>query len=112
MILSRPTKCRRVCRFPETLEFFTMGETLGEHVILTVDEYETIRLVDKEGLSQEDCGTQLGVGRTTVQKIYETARRKIADALVLGRSLRIEGGDFYLCNGNSEFCYQKSCLKR
>ena len=112
MILSRPTKCRRVCRFPETLEFFTTGETLGEPVILTVDEYETIRLIDKEGLSQEDCGTQLGVGRTTVQKIYETARRKIADALVLGRSLRIEGGDFYLCNGNSEFCYQKSCLKR
>ena len=79
---------------------------------MTVDEYETIRLVDKEGLSQEDCGTQLGVGRTTVQKIYETARRKIADALVLGRSLRIEGCDFYLCNENSEFCYQKSCLKR
>ena len=110
--MSRPTKCRRVCRFPETLEFFTMGETLGEPVILTVDEYETIRLIDKEGLSQEDCGTQLGVGRTTVQKIYETARRKIADALVLGRSLKIEGGDFYLCNGNSEFCYQKSCPKR
>ena len=110
--MSKPTICRRVCRFPETLEFFTTGETLGEPVILTVDEYETIRLIDKEGLSQEDCGTQLGVGRTTVQKIYETARRKIADALVLGRSLRIEGGDFYLCNGNLEFCYQKSCLKR
>ena len=57
MILSRPTKGRRVCRFPETLEFFTTGETLGEPVILTVDEYETIRLIDKEGLSQEDCGT-------------------------------------------------------
>lgn len=51
MILSKPTKCRRVCRFPETLEFFTTGETLGEPVILTVDEYETIRLIDKEGLS-------------------------------------------------------------
>lgn len=76
---------------------------MGEPVILTEDEYETIRLVDKEKLSQEDCRTQLGVGRTTAQKIYETARRKIADALVLGRSLRIEGGDFYLCNGNSEF---------
>ena len=44
-----------------------MGETMGEPVILTVDEYETIRLIDKEGLSQEECGTQLGVGRTTVQ---------------------------------------------
>ena len=110
--MSRPTKRRRVCRFPETLEFSTIGDTIGKPVILTVDEYETIRLIDKEGLSQEECGTQLGVGRTTVQKIYETARRKIADALVLGRSLRIEGGDFCLCNGNSEFCYQKSCLKR
>ena len=85
--MSRPTKCRRVCRFPETLEFFTMGETLGEPVILTVDEYETIRLIDKEGLSQEECGTQLGVGRTTVQKIYETARRKIADACSVCLSL-------------------------
>ena len=61
MILSKPKKFRRVCSFPETLEFFTMGETLGEPVILTVDEYETIRLIDKEGLSQEECGTQLGV---------------------------------------------------
>ena len=88
MILTRPTKCRRVCRFPETLGFSTMEETLGEPVILTVDKYETVRLIDKEGLSKEDCGVRLGVGRTTVQKIYEKAIRKIADALVLGRSLK------------------------
>ena len=111
-LLSRPTKRRRVCRFPEILEFSTIRETPGEPVILTVDEYETIRLIDKEGLSQEECGRQLGVGRTTAQKIYETARRKVADALVLGRSIKIEGGDFYLCNGNLEFCYKKSCIKR
>lgn len=77
------------------------GRNNGRPVILTVYEYETIRLIDKEGLSQEECGTQLGVGRTTAQKIYETARRKMADALVLGLSLTIEGGNFYLCNGNS-----------
>lgn len=110
--LSRPTKCRRVCRFPETLGFSAAGETMDEPVILTVDEYETIRLIDKEGLSQEECGTQLGVGRTTAQKIYETARKKLAEALVLGRSLKIEGGDFYLCNGNSEFCSKTDCTKR
>ena len=110
--LSRPTKCRRVCQFPETLGFSAAGETMGAPVILTVDEYETIRLIDKEELSQEECGTQLGVGRTTAQKIYETARRKIADALVLGLSLKIEGGDFYLCNGDSEFCYKTDCNKR
>ena len=110
--MSRPTKCRRVCRFPENLEFSTMEKQVSEPIILTVDEYETIRLIDKEGLSQEECGTQLGVGRTTAQKIYETARRKLADALVLGRSLKIEDGEYYLCNGNSEFCYKRDCAKR
>lgn len=110
--MSRPTKCRRVCRFPENLEFSTMEKQVSELIILTVDEYETIRLIDKEGLSQEECGTQLGLGRTTAQKIYETARRKLADALVLGRSLKIEGGEYYLCNGNSEFCYKRDCAKR
>ncbi len=111
-VLSRPTKCRRVCHFPEFLEFAPTEEGLGEPIILTVDEFETIRLIDKEGLSQEECGIQLGVGRTTAQKIYETARKKIADALVLGCSLKIEGGDFHLCNGNSEFCYKRECEKR
>lgn len=110
--MSRPTKCRRVCRFPEILEFSPMGEAMGEAIVLTVDEFETIRLIDKEGLNQEACGAQLGVGRTTAQKIYETARKKIADALVLGRTLKIEGGDFHLCKGNSEFCYKRDCQKR
>lgn len=111
-LLSTPKKCRRVCRFPEAIEFSTVRGTPGEPVIVTVDEYEAIRLIDKEGLSQEECGTQLGVGRTTAQKIYETAREKPADALVLDRSPSIEGGDCDLCNGNSEFCYKRDCAKR
>ncbi len=110
--MARPTKCRRVCHFPEILEFSPVGKLGGEPVVLTVDELETVRLIDREGLSQEECGTQLGVGRTTAQKIYETARKKIADALVLGRSLKIKGGDINLCSGNAAFCYKKDCLKR
>lgn len=110
--MARPIKCRRVCHFPEILEFSPTGDVNGEPVILTIDEFETIRLIDKEGLSQRECGTQLGVGRTTAQKIYETARKKIADALVLGRSLKIEGGDIDLCNGNVLFCYKSDCFKR
>ena len=110
--MARPTKCRRVCHFPEILEFSPTGETNGEPIVLTIDEFETIRLIDREGLSQEECGTQLGVGRTTAQKIYETARKKLADALVLGRSLKIQGGDIHLCNGNALFCYKSDCLKR
>lgn len=110
--MARPTKCRRVCYFPEVLEFFPPGEGNGEPIVLTVDEFEAIRLIDKEGLSQEKCGKQLGVGRTTAQKIYETAREKIADALVLGCALRIQGGDFTLCSGNAAVCYKKNCIKR
>lgn len=110
--MARPQKCRRICCYPEVLDIKTTGDASDDPVILTVDEYETIRLIDREGLSQEECGSQLGVGRTTAQKIYETARRKIAEAIVLGRSLRIDGGDYYICNGDSEFCYKKSCLMR
>lgn len=110
--MSRPTKCRRVCYFPEILEFSPTGAVSGEPIVLTIDELETIRLIDKENLSQEECGAQLGIGRTTAQKIYETARKKIADALVLGFALKIEGGEVQLCSGSTDFCYKKDCIKR
>ncbi len=110
--MPRPTKCRRVCHLPDNLEFSPTVQNDGRTVILNLDEYEVIRLIDREGLSQEECGTQLGVGRTTAQKIYETARKKLADTLVLGLALKIEGGDFIICNGNTECCYKRDCVKR
>ena len=110
--MARPTKCRRVCSFPEVIEFTPCGEAGGDTVILTVDEFEAVRLIDKEGLSQKECGAQLGVGRTTAQKIYDAARKKIAEALVSGLALKIEGGDFDLCKGSAVFCYKKDCVKR
>ena len=51
---------------------------------------------------------QLGVGRTTAQKVYDTARKKMADALVLGFALKIEGGVFHLCSDSTDFCYKKT----
>lgn len=110
--MARPTKCRRVCRFPETVAFAPMGETDEEPVVLTIDEFEAIRLIDKEGLSQEQCGIQLGVGRTTSQNIYDRARKKLADALVLGLPIKIEGGDYRVCDGNAEICYKKDCVQK
>lgn len=110
--MARPTKCRRVCHFPDISEFAPTGEIGGEPIILTLDEFETIRLIDREGLSQEECGAQLGVGRTTAQKIYDSARKKLADALVLGCPLKIKGGDIDLCTGSAEFCYKRNCFKR
>lgn len=103
--MPRPVKCRKVCHFPQTREFCpTQGCNGKSPVILTVDEYETIRLIDKEGMSQVQCSEFMQVARTTVQRVYESARKKLADALVDGRYLRIEGGDFWLCEGKNREC--------
>ncbi len=110
--MARPTKCRRVCHYPETLGFSPSDGKTSDPVIMTVDEFEVIRLIDREGLSQEEASVQLGVGRTTVQKIYETARKKLADALVLGLPLKIEGGDYHLCNGTDNTCPRHNCYRK
>lgn len=103
--MPRPVKCRKVCHFPQTREFCpTQGCSGKSPVILTVDEYETIRLIDKEGMSQVQCSEFMQVARTTVQRVYESARKKLADAIVDGRYLRIEGGDFWLCEGKNREC--------
>ena len=111
--MPRPKKCRRVCRFPENPGFCPLesGEE-KEPMILTVDEYEAIRLIDKEGFSQEQCSEQMQIARTTVQKIYETARRKLADVLVEGLPLKIEGGDYRLCDGAGPHCGEEHCRRR
>ena len=111
--MPRPKKCRRVCQFPQTPSFVPaeMPEP-RDAVILTLEEYETIRLIDKEGLSQEQCGDFMQVARTTVQQIYSSARKKLADVLVEGLPLRIEGGDYALCTGRDGICAGRACCKR
>jgi predicted DNA-binding protein (UPF0251 family) len=67
-------------------------------IVMTVDEYETIRLIDLEGLNQEECAERMNVARTTIQRIYYYARKKLAESLVMGKRIRIEGGDYKLCD--------------
>ena len=110
--MPRPHKCRRVCRLPAHHGFAPTGlscDAADAPILLGVDEYEAIRLLDLESLTQEECAAQMGVGRTTVTGIYERARRKIADALVNGRALRIEGGDYAVCASPGEACPGKCC---
>ncbi len=109
--LPRPRKCRKVCCLPRNSGFMPKNPGVGPEVILTVDEYETIRLIDKEGFSQEECGSYMHIARTTVQQIYTVARKKLADALVEGRPLRIEGGDYQLCDGGEQSCACGGCRR-
>lgn len=111
--MPRPRKCRKVCHLPTTISF-TPSDSPEDRpaVILTVDEYEAIRLIDKEGLSQEQCSEYMQIARTTVQQIYTTARRKLADMLVDGLPLKIEGGDYELCSGQTVSCKHGSCFKQ
>ncbi len=108
--MPRPKKCRKVCSLPKMQSFSPLGAQKDEHIItLTVDEYETIRLIDREGFSQEACGAYMQIARTTVQQIYNTARKKLADMLVEGKTLRIEGGDYRLCDGKEDRCGCGGC---
>jgi len=110
--MPRPRKNRMICHYPQSLSFFPEEGADGKApVILSVDEYETLRLIDNEGFSQEECGQQMGVARTTVQLIYTSARKKLAEMLVEGKPLRIEGGDYRLCDGGED-CGQKHCYKQ
>jgi len=64
----------------------------AEQVVVSLDEFEAIRLADREGLKQEDAAEQMQVSRPTFGRVLESAHRKVADALVHGKSLKIEGG--------------------
>lgn len=98
--MPRPQKCRRICAMPESTDFCPIGSKRQEEtVILQIDEYESIRLIDLLGMTQESCAVQMGVSRTTVTGIYENARKKIANALVNGKRLVIQGGNIQMCGG-------------
>lgn len=92
--MPRPRQCRHVHAGPEETCFKPKGVPLEglEEVILLLDEFEAIRLADLEGLYQEEAASRMNVSRQTFGRIVESARKKVADALVNGKSLRIVGG--------------------
>lgn len=98
--MARPTRCRRVCAEPECAGFAPRTETGAGEIVLTVDEYEVIRLVDYEKQTHEQCAAQMEISRTTVTEIYESARFKLSDILVNGKALAIAGGHYRVCRGD------------
>ncbi len=97
--MPRPRKWRRVGGMPKNNLFGPPGMhgNIENAVQMTVDEFESIRLIDYEGLMQEECAERMGVARTTVQGIYSEARKKLSKCLVEGLPLLIEGGEFEIC---------------
>ena len=107
--MARPQKCRRICMMPPGGAFGPLsGRTPSETIVMTVDEYETIRLIDLMGYTQEECARQMGVGRTTIQSSYNRARYKLARMLSEGKQLQISGGDYRLCP-LMEKCRGRTC---
>jgi hypothetical protein len=71
---------------------------------MTLDEFETIRLIDLEGMKQEECAEQMQIARTTAQAVYNSARSKLAQCLIQGKELHIQGGNYELCDGTAPRC--------
>ena len=105
--MARKPQCRRIGGYPDCWIFSPEESSAEMPVILTLDEYESIRLIDHENLTQEQCAQCMGVARTTVTAIYDSARKKLAAALVEGRTLRIGGGCYRIDNGKAEILLEK-----
>ena len=105
--MARKPQCRRIGGYPDCWIFSPEESSKEMPVILNLDEYESIRLIDHENLTQEQCAQCMGVARTTVTAIYDSARKKLAQVLVEGRTLRIGGGCYRIDNGKAEILLEK-----
>lgn len=92
----RPHRCRRVDLEPNTTYFKPRGIPLVElqEVILQVDEFEAVRLKDLVGLDQGECAEKMNISQPTFHRLVLSARKKISDAIVNGKAIKIEGGSF------------------
>jgi len=99
--MPRPPKCRRVAFLPNVTYFKPAGIPLRalEEICLSIEEAEAIRLKDLEGLEQEQGAEKMNISRPTFQRVLASAREKIADALLHGKAIRIEGGNFEVAPG-------------
>ncbi|MEW6753342.1 MAG: DUF134 domain-containing protein [Candidatus Latescibacterota bacterium] len=92
--MPRPCCLRHIGVRPCAVYYKPAGIPLStlEEVVLTLDELESLRLADLEGLYQEEAAAEMGISRPTFSRVVSQARRKVAEALVHGRALRLAGG--------------------
>ena len=101
----RPRKDRLVTYNPDVCYFKPRGIPMLdlEETLLTIDELEALRLADLVGLSHEDAGHKMGVSRATFGRIVQKARQRVADALINGKAIKIEGGNYRIIKENRIF---------
>ena len=114
--MPRPRKCRRVGLVPANPCFYPqMGNP--DEVVLNVEEIEAIRLSDLLGMDQDAAAESMDVSRGTFQRIINEARRKLADALINGKTIRIKGGNYCLieqrpcCKEQGRICRGRRCSR-
>ena len=95
--MARPKKARVICSRPKYNRFTPVGVRSSDTVTLEYDEYEVLRLHDLEHLTQSEVARQMLVSRPTVTLLLNAAHEKIADALVNGKAISIEGGNCSVC---------------
>jgi len=109
--MPRPHKSRKICFNPDVVYFKPTGIRIDEleEVVLTLDEFEAIRLADFEGLYQEKAAEMMNVSRQTFGNIVNSAHKKIADFVINAKALRIEGGAIEIAIENDKFFLCRNC---
>jgi predicted DNA-binding protein (UPF0251 family)/predicted Fe-Mo cluster-binding NifX family protein len=102
--MPRPRKCRMVSQIPSVIYFKPRGIPLRQlaEVYLTLEGFEALRLADLEGCKHEEAAKKMNVSRQTFGRILSQARHSVAEALVHGFALRIDGGDFMIVDRNGQ----------
>lgn len=106
--MPRSKKCRKIGFVPKT-QYFTPSDKKDSEIIevvLIIEELEAIRLSDLKGLDQDKSAESMGISRGTLQRILNNAHEKIADALVNGKVINIDGDNYikYMCSSTCERC--------
>lgn len=104
--MTRPKCCRKIACIPDVNYYKPKGipSSILDEVVLTLDEFEAIKLADFEGLYQEQAAVKMDISRQTFGRIIDSAHRKIADVLIHGKALKIEGGEVRVQNMETKPC--------
>ncbi len=108
--MARPQKCRKISNPPKMKGFrpYGMPQCRIEPVVLKFEEYESIKLVNYDGLHQDQAAEHMNVSRPTFTRIYNKALKQIAKSFVEGKAIEIEGGNYLL---EKEWYRCKKCNK-